>query len=107
MDGIYMCPHVPEDECTCRKPQPGLLLQAAKELSLDLSASWMIGDAWSDLLAGQAAGVRGIITGENGSRRKVNCYCHIPKILKNHFVCDDLSEAYKMILDFDQSLTHQ
>jgi len=47
VDGVYMCPHKPEDGCSCRKPLPGLLLQAAKDLSLDLQRSWMIGDAWA------------------------------------------------------------
>ena len=59
IDGAYLCPHDPNAGCDCRKPKPGLLLQAAKELSLDLKRSWMIGDAWTDVQAGQAAGVRG------------------------------------------------
>lgn len=58
IDGVYVCPHAPQDGCACRKPEPGLLLQAADELSLDLSRSILIGDALSDILAGQAAGVR-------------------------------------------------
>ncbi len=65
LDGIYVCPHHPEGEvaayrqvCGCRKPAPGLLQQAAAELELDLSASWMIGDKPSDLQAGAAAGCR-------------------------------------------------
>jgi D-glycero-D-manno-heptose 1,7-bisphosphate phosphatase len=58
VDGLYVCPHAPADGCSCRKPQPGLLLRAASELSIDLSASYMIGDALSDIQAGQAAGVR-------------------------------------------------
>lgn len=58
IDGVYVCPHAPQDGCACRKPKPGLLLQAAEELSLDLSRSILIGDALSDILAGQAAGVR-------------------------------------------------
>lgn len=61
IDGVYMCPHQPEAGCFCRKPQPGLLLQAAKDLSLDLKRSWMIGDAWSDVQAGEAAGTQGTI----------------------------------------------
>lgn len=61
IDGVYMCPHQPETGCFCRKPQPGLLLQAAKDLSLDLKRSWMIGDAWSDVQAGEAAGTQGTI----------------------------------------------
>ena len=58
VDGAFMCPHAPQARCDCRKPRPGLLLQAAEALSLDLSRSFMIGDALSDLQAGRAAGVR-------------------------------------------------
>ncbi len=57
IDGVFMCPHAPQDHCSCRKPKPGLLLQAAQALNLDLSRSIMIGDALSDLQAAQAAGV--------------------------------------------------
>jgi D-glycero-D-manno-heptose 1,7-bisphosphate phosphatase len=57
IDGVYMCPHAPEDNCKCRKPQPGLLLKAAQDLSVNLEQSVMIGDALSDLQAGQFAGV--------------------------------------------------
>jgi D-glycero-D-manno-heptose 1,7-bisphosphate phosphatase len=57
IDAVFMCPHTPQDRCACRKPKPGLLLQAAQELSLDLSRSILIGDAISDILAGRAAGV--------------------------------------------------
>ena len=61
VDGLYLCPHRPEDGCACRKPAPGLLLQAADELGIDLEASTMIGDAASDLLAARAAGARPIL----------------------------------------------
>ncbi len=57
VDGFFICPHAPQDNCNCRKPLPGLIQQAAQALSLDLSRSIMIGDAVSDLLAGKAAGV--------------------------------------------------
>lgn len=58
IDAIYYCPHRPEEECPCRKPQPGMLLQAAKDLGIELTNSYLIGDAESDLLAGKAAGCR-------------------------------------------------
>ena len=57
VDAVYMCPHGPDDGCDCRKPLPGLLLRAAADLDIDLSRSLMIGDALSDVQAGQAAGV--------------------------------------------------
>ena len=56
LDDIQCCPHTDEDKCTCRKPHPGMLLDAAERLKIDLSASWMIGDRWRDIAAGQAAG---------------------------------------------------
>jgi D-glycero-D-manno-heptose 1,7-bisphosphate phosphatase len=59
--GRYMCPHHPDDNCGCRKPKPGMLLQAAKEHGIDLSNSYLVGDATSDLLAAEAAGVTGIL----------------------------------------------
>ena len=60
--GVYCCPH-DRDECDCRKPKPGLLLQAAEEHDIDLSASWMIGDQPRDVEAGKAAGCRTILVG--------------------------------------------
>lgn len=61
IDGIYWCPHVPEDKCTCRKPSIGMLLKAARDLDLDLTKSWMIGNSESDILAGINAGCRTIL----------------------------------------------
>jgi histidinol-phosphate phosphatase family protein len=57
IDGVYLCPHRPDEGCNCRKPRPGMLFQAKKELILDLKRSCMIGDALSDLAAAKAAGV--------------------------------------------------
>ncbi|WP_420644004.1 D-glycero-alpha-D-manno-heptose-1,7-bisphosphate 7-phosphatase [Candidatus Leptofilum sp.] len=58
IDGSYLCPAKPGLNDPCRKPQPGMLLQAAEEHNLDLSQSIMIGDALTDIQAGQAAGVK-------------------------------------------------
>ncbi len=55
VDGLFMCPHAPSDACDCRKPKPGLLLQAASALDLDLSRSILVGDALTDIQAGQNA----------------------------------------------------
>jgi len=68
LDAIYYCPHHPtagigayKVECECRKPKPGLVLQAAREHGLDLARCWMVGDAARDLESGWAAGVPGIL----------------------------------------------
>ena len=68
LDGIYHCPHHIEGSipalakrCTCRKPQPGMLLRAASDLRLDLARSWMLGDILDDVEAGQRAGCRTVL----------------------------------------------
>jgi D-glycero-D-manno-heptose 1,7-bisphosphate phosphatase len=62
LDGFYACPHAPAADggpaCVCRKPAPGLLQMAARNLNLDLSASWMVGDILDDVEAGRRAGCR-------------------------------------------------
>jgi D-glycero-D-manno-heptose 1,7-bisphosphate phosphatase len=72
VDGSYLCPHHPDDNCECRKPRPGMLLQAADELGLDLGRSYFIGDAITDMQAADAAGVRGILvlTGRGQNQAK-------------------------------------
>lgn len=57
---IFVCYHDHADECDCRKPKPGLILQAAEKYGLDLSQSWMVGDRWKDIVAGHAAGSKTI-----------------------------------------------
>jgi len=69
--GIYCCPHE-RDSCDCRKPKPGLLLQAAEEHNLDLSASWMIGDSETDIEAGKGAGCRTIMVGSKEPNSKAD-----------------------------------
>jgi|SRR5208282_856485 len=68
VDAIYYCPHHPDSdiekykvECYCRKPSPGMLLNAAKEHDIDLGKSYVIGDKWSDIEAGKNAGCQAIL----------------------------------------------
>jgi D-glycero-D-manno-heptose 1,7-bisphosphate phosphatase len=58
--GVFCCPHE-RDTCTCRKPQPGLLLAAAQAHNLDLGACWMVGDSETDIEAGRRAGCRTVL----------------------------------------------
>ena len=58
LDGIFTCVHDDADHCGCRKPLPGLLTQAARELRLDCKASYMVGDRWRDVEAGRRAGCK-------------------------------------------------
>jgi D-glycero-D-manno-heptose 1,7-bisphosphate phosphatase len=68
LDGVYVCPHHPTEgvppfraDCDCRKPKPGLLLRAARDLDLDLDDSYMVGDKASDLQVAPAVGARAIL----------------------------------------------
>ena len=76
IDAIYYCPHRPDEGCTCRKPEPGLILRAGKDLAIDIGTSWMIGDKGIDMEAATRAGCRGIIIptntgGLDGAVRKI------------------------------------
>ena len=88
VDAIYYCPHHPHRgypgevaelkiDCGCRKPKPGLLLQAAEDYNIDLTKSWMIGDSENDVQAGRAAGCRTMRIGENGSASLLDAVEHI------------------------------
>lgn len=84
LDAIYICPHHPDKgfegerpeykfDCECRKPKPGLLLQAASDLNIDLSQSYMVGDSDNDVLAGELAGCkRSILIGKRGILNLLN-----------------------------------
>lgn len=96
VDRVMYCPHRPEERCGCRKPQPGLLLMAAEELGLDLSRSYLIGDAKTDMQAGRAAGCRRylVLTGR-GRRELIRCWLDGER---GFAVASNLGAAVGMIL---------
>jgi histidinol-phosphate phosphatase family protein len=65
IDRFYYCPHKPDENCQCRKPNPGLFLRAADELQLNLKLSWMIGDSDTDIQAALAAGCKSLKISSN------------------------------------------
>jgi D-glycero-D-manno-heptose 1,7-bisphosphate phosphatase len=68
IDDLKVCFHVEKDQCLCRKPKPGMLLEAASEWSIDLTQSYMIGDRYSDVAAGVSAGCTSILIGDGDER---------------------------------------
>jgi D-glycero-D-manno-heptose 1,7-bisphosphate phosphatase len=66
-DGFHVCPHRPEDACPCRKPRPGLLLDAARDHGYDLARSYFVGDAQRDVEAARAAGATPILVRTGGA----------------------------------------
>lgn len=106
LERFYFCPHHPEAtlpqyriKCECRKPRPGMLLQAAKEYNLDLRASFMIGDRISDIVAGHKAGCRTILveTGMHQAQPIVSDAMDLT--VKPDYVCADLYESSRIILE--------
>jgi D-glycero-D-manno-heptose 1,7-bisphosphate phosphatase len=104
LDGIYVCPHHPEAKvaqyrqaCRCRKPRPGLLEQAAAELRLDLSRSFMVGDRWSDVECGVRAGVTPILV-LTGYGRGELAYLEPEKEIQPAVIAQDVLEAVERII---------
>jgi histidinol-phosphate phosphatase family protein len=96
LDGIYYCPHHPNDGCVCRKPQPGMLHRAGRELNLELDRSFMIGDHYTDVRAGRAVGARTILvlTGAGAREREE----HREDDLQPDYVVPTLADAIHVIL---------
>ena len=92
LDGLYYCPHRPNDNCSCRKPQPGMFEAAAKDFSISLNG-FMIGDKGTDLAAGRNAGLQVILVrsgygGEVDTSEKYNA----------DYIAQNLSDAVDWIL---------
>jgi D-glycero-D-manno-heptose 1,7-bisphosphate phosphatase len=87
----YMCPHAEADECTCRKPEPKMLLQAIDDYELDPNTLFMVGDHRSDILAGHAAGVRTILV-----HTATGSYEEAPEA---DYEAENLTEAAKIIIE--------
>lgn len=110
LDGIYVCPHHPHKgfegevaalkiDCSCRKPDVGLLDRACRELGISRRGSWLVGDATTDIEAGRRAGLRTILvrTGYAGRDAKVDC--------QPDYASDDLPQAVDWILEGHAKMT--
>jgi D-glycero-D-manno-heptose 1,7-bisphosphate phosphatase len=83
VDDIRVCYHTDADGCDCRKPKPGMLLSAARDWAVDLTASFMVGDRWRDIDAGRAAGCRTILVGDGYEERRAEGFdAHLPSLLE-------------------------
>lgn len=102
IDGIYYCPHHAEGvieqykiHCDCRKPSPGMLLDAAQRYNIDLTQSLMIGDSEADMLAGKNARCRCVLIKNSGSNNT-----SIAPIVGTDYVVKDLWEAARIVTTF-------
>ncbi|MDD3581222.1 MAG: D-glycero-beta-D-manno-heptose 1,7-bisphosphate 7-phosphatase [Desulfobacca sp.] len=97
LDGIYVCQHGPDEGCTCRKPRPGLLHQAAQELDIDLSRSFVVGDRYIDIELAANAGARGILVLTGYGRGELEYY-QGPRRAEPVYIAADLGDAARWIL---------
>ena len=107
LDGIYYCPHHPSageppyrSDCECRKPRPGMLLTAARDLEIDMAASIMVGDKISDVELGQSQGARGILV-RTGYGRGEEAHQRQGWTTTPDHVADDLLDAVTWVLEVD------
>lgn len=103
LDAVYYCPHLPDGsvpeysfDCDCRKPEPGLLLQAQRDFDLDLSHCFMIGDKATDVEVGQRVGAKTVLLRSGyGEQVLAGSYQHIPD---PDYICDSVHEAWLTVI---------
>ncbi|MGG0276492.1 HAD-IIIA family hydrolase [Bacillus rhizoplanae] len=92
-DDIYLCPHRHNDGCICRKPETGMLLQAAKEHHLDLTKCVIIGDRWSDIVAGIKVGATTILVQTGAGYDALHTYRHKWANMEANYIAENLEDA--------------
>ena len=97
LDGIFFCPHRPDDRCECRKPKPGLIHQAVDTLGVQTSRSYMIGDKQSDMELAQNIGAIGVLVATN-SRSQDAISAHKQGRLDIESITLSFSEAVEWVL---------
>jgi len=104
LDAFYFCPHLPAPEgvneyaleCTCRKPEPGMIRRAVDELGVRADRAWFVGDTWMDVLAGRRGGCRTIMVGPEARDAH-----ELPDDRRPEFAVRDLLDAARIILAED------
>jgi histidinol-phosphate phosphatase family protein len=98
-DAVYCCPHTREDRCSCRKPLPGMVLQAQKDLGLDLSRCYLVGDtgAW-DMVLARSVGCRAVLVRTGLGEGSLGEYRHTWADIEPDFVAYDVLHAARWVL---------
>jgi len=82
VNGIYFCPHHPEDNCDCRKPKPKLILQAARDFDIDLKQSFVVGDLQTDIEMSKAVGCSTVLISRENNYRQIEPDCIANNLLQ-------------------------
>ncbi|RPI91086.1 MAG: HAD family hydrolase [Planctomycetaceae bacterium] len=100
VDAVYICPHRPEDCCACRKPRPGLAIQAARDFGFDLSECFLIGNSSCDIALGQRVGATTVLVSGSAPRKSPPNRLPLATIDRPRppdFVVADLDEASRRV----------
>jgi D-glycero-D-manno-heptose 1,7-bisphosphate phosphatase len=113
IDAVYVCPHHPDatvaryrQVCDCRKPKTGMFESGAKELDIDLPASYVVGDRWTDLRAASNCKAKGVLVLTGYGRGDLE-YLGPEEVLQPHHVAEDLYDAVQWILQDMAAVAHQ
>ena len=98
INGIYCCPHMPKDHCSCMKPMPGMIEQALKDFEIDIMNSYVIGDMGeSDMLLAMNTGMKGILVKTGGGEVSLTSDRELWTETEPYFVAEHVLEAVKYI----------
>lgn len=99
----YICPHSPEEKCSCRKPSHELLIKASKDYNIDLAKSAVIGDRWSDMVAGNNAGAKKILVMTGAGNEALEIHRDKWADIEPDYVAENVLEAVLWLLSASQT----
>jgi D,D-heptose 1,7-bisphosphate phosphatase len=103
LDGVYCCPHIPADNCSCRKPAPGMVLQAQRDFDLDLSGCYLIGDRGdADMVLARAVGCKAVLVRTGLGEGSLGQYRDWWADIEPDFVAQDVLDAVKWIIAMEE-----
>lgn len=102
LDAVYCCPHRNDDNCECKKPLAGMLVQASKEFNIKLEDSYVIGDmGMSDMIMAKTVGAKGILVRTGVGEGSLTTFKHTWSSIEADYVAENILEAVKWVIDME------
>jgi len=103
LDGVYCCPHTDEDNCSCKKPLPGMVLRGQRDFDLDLTECYLVGDGGaSDMMLARSVGCRAILVRTGLGEGSLGKCRHLWAEIEPDFVAEDVLEAARWIVELEK-----
>ena len=99
LDAVYCCPHETQDNCSCEKPKPGMLLEAQKDFNLKLRSCYIVGDAGWDMGLIKTTGCNGVLVRTGLGESSLGEYRHTWENIEPDYIADDILDAVRWIID--------